>query len=251
MLLLLLFLASAQASETRSQVRFPGEDFRHAARRYLGERSEFPAGSAQDAAVSIDQLDVSLATSWDSLGTMAAFTQAFEQVRDARYMYTKDQPGFARRISWLYPDDGCFDRSALAVQKLAELHYPAPTKIFIFGNLGVKTPNSPWGGVGWWFHVVPIVSFQGKTYVLDQAVEPKRPLLLSEWVALVSDDPSAVTASICVSSAYMPDTDCAVGKDDGDALKDEQGYLKKEWKRQIRLKRDPTQVLGDAPPWGS
>jgi hypothetical protein len=248
MLILLLFLATAQASEPRSQVRLPGEDFRSAAERYLGAKAQFPPGSAEDAAVYADQLDLSLATSWDSLGTMDAFTEAFEAVRDARFMYTKDHPGFARRISWLYPDDGCFDRSALAVQKLAELNYPAPTKIFIFGNLGVKSPNAP-GGVGWWFHVVPIVSFHGQAYVLDQAVEPRRPLLLNEWLALVSEDPTDVKASICVSSAYLPESDCAYGKDDSDALSDEVGYLKAEWKRQIHLKRDPTVVLGDKPPW--
>ena len=76
--------------------------------------SDFPEGSASDSAVPLEDLDLTLATSWDSLGDFATVTKAFEQVRDLRFMITKDRPNFPRRISWLYPDDGCFDRSALA-----------------------------------------------------------------------------------------------------------------------------------------
>jgi hypothetical protein len=265
MVLLLCLLAAFAASPAHaqgpgsarlhSQVRLPGESFAEAKRRYLdrlGGLAGFPDGAAADVAVSLKDLDFSQATSWDSLGDFTAVTNAFDQVRDERFMILKDRPNFPRRISWLYPDDGCFARAALAAGRLASYHVPAPTKVFVFGDLGVKTPNAPFGSVGWWYHVVPVISFHKQIFVLDPAIDPKRPLPFMEWIGLMTPDPSTVTASICATDAYTPESSCAdadpsVSKE---ALNDEKGYLKDEWKRLVFLKRDPVKELGDNPPWG-
>ena len=61
------------------------------------------------------------------------------QLREARFVFGRDQPEFARRSSWLYPDDGCFARAALAADNLARWSFAPVAKIFVFGDLDVRT----------------------------------------------------------------------------------------------------------------
>jgi hypothetical protein len=247
--LLTLQLAPAAQAFEHSQARLPGEHFEDARARYLSGKEKFPVGSAEDVAVPLSQLDLKLARSWDSLGSYAAVTRVFERVRDVRFLVSSD-PAFLRRITWLYPDDGCFARAATADLEFVGLKIPLPTKVFAFGELGVKTPNSPLGAVGWWYHVVPAISFKGTVYVLDPSVEPKRPLTLTEWLGLISESDD-VKVAICAPGAYSPGSNCDDPNPNDNSVgpKDEKFYLKAEWNRIKSLKRDPVQELGDHPPW--
>lgn len=249
--LVALLVSTTAQGATHSAARRPGESFRDARARALGDQRAFSAGSADEVAVPMDQLEQGSAVPWDHLGSFDAVTHAFEQVRDVRFMSSWIKRRFPRRITWLYPDDGCWARAATADLKYAELGYPMPSKVFAFGNLSVKTKNSPWGGVGWWYHVAPAVSYAGTAYVLDPAIEPKRPLTLADWIGLMSDDPKTVNVAICAPGTYGPGSDCATThtRDNAHGPGEEKYYLFWEWIRLLILGRKPVQELGEHPPW--
>jgi hypothetical protein len=188
------------------------------------------------------------ATAWADEKLMKT---AFESFRDYRFLERDSKPGFLRRVSWLYPDDGCFARASLAIVNLNQWKYAVPKKIFVFGNLEVKTVNSPWGSVSWWYHVAPLVEVNGEKYVLDPAIEPKNPLRLEDWLARMSPTPDSLEVAVCGSGSYTPYDACYKDTDgvESMALSDEGYFLDAEWARLVELGRDPEKELGDLPPW--
>ncbi len=171
----------------------------------------------------------------------------FEKLRDTRFISIN---GEERRPSWIYPDDGCYARAAMVSRNVFRWFYPQTKKVFAFGSLRVKTPNSPRGKVSWWYHVAPIVQVEDKKYVLDPAIEPSRPLELSEWISRMGR-PEKIKVSICASGTYSPGDHCEK-KTDGLELRAEKAqkaYLLKEEARIRKLGRQVEAELGDAPPW--
>lgn len=171
----------------------------------------------------------------------------FEKLRDTRFISIN---GEERRPSWIYPDDGCYARAAMVNRNVFRWFYPQTKKVFAFGSLRVKTPNSPRGKVGWWYHVAPIIQVKEKKYVLDPAIEPSRPLELSEWVSRMGN-PEKIKVAICASGTYSPGDNCD-RKTDGlelSAERAQKAYLIKEETRIRRLGRQVEAELGDSPPW--
>jgi len=241
-----------------SAYRGPNESARAAYNRYLrrlGSRQTLAikqGTSALDVAKPLAQLNLALLPVWpNQQPQQGPLMKGFFAVRNYRFLQTSDHPGLKRRSSWFYPDDGCFARAALMGQNLAKWGYPRPAKIFIFGDLNVRTANSPSGAVGWWYHVVPIVRIGNTAAVLDPAIDPTRPLTLQEWVSTMTQAPSSVTASICSPYAYSPSSDClsATAADEAGAVSDQQSYLGYEWERVQSLGRNPLVELGDSPTW--
>jgi hypothetical protein len=203
--------------------------------------------------------------------TDAEIMEQFVATRDERYMYATDHPYFRRRISWLYPDDGCFARAEQVVGRVSDAGKPKPYKLWAFGPLRVYTPNHPDGVVGWGWHVVPLVkNSDDEPIVLDAAISPCKPLPWRTWLATMVDDMSAYDddngwngVSVSDSNAYMTgdlafnDPDGLNGTHRATSLSDEQtNYLLdhyfdevREWGRQLELHREPTVVLGLTPPW--
>jgi hypothetical protein len=177
--------------------------------------------------------------------------ERFAKFRDVRWLETSDHPGFQRRSSWLYPDDGCFARAALAIMHLTQWAFPAPSKIFVFGDLTVNTVNSPSGLVNWWYHVAPIVQVGNQKYVLDPALDPRQPEKLEVWLAKMAGDIHHLEVAICASGSYTPDDSCDHVTDGVEAMAsdDQISYLQSEWERLVELKRNPVNELGEKPPW--
>jgi len=244
----LLFLITAYADP--SQTRNPDEPYEEAALRHLGEDALSRAGTAYNSAVPLRQLNLSNAVSWENL-TPAQIQYWFEQGRDDRHLIVPNIRDFPRRPSWLYPDDGCFARGGVLSQWLGNHGLTRPSKIFIFGNLAVRTPNSPDGAVYWWYHVVTAVWSGTQMLVLDPAIAPERPLELKEWVMTMTRDSSNVKLSLCNPYAYVPDSSCLYSGPSSDSVarSNQTEYLRREWNRLINLRRNPWQELGDAPPW--
>lgn len=214
------------------------------------ESSERDNTSVQSTATPLDYFDLSYVPEWD----ISVMQRAFEEARDRRFLYTSDRPDFARRITWLYPDDGCYARATLMSSNLEQMGLTRPAKIFIFGTwatLRVRTPYSPTGTAWWGFHVAPIVKAAGQYYVLDPSVEPKRPLLLIEWFHKLTRVPEKLKAAVCTAYSYGPTDPCnSVRQDvDSSALAHEQSLLRLEWERLKSLGMDPEKQLGDFPPW--
>jgi hypothetical protein len=245
----------AQAMDGKSAHREPGISYKAYAARArimsqgnLNPLDQVPHKSPVDSAVEYDKATLPSAAAWDSAEIMQ---KRFEDFRDLRFIADSQHAGFERRSSWLYPDDGCFARAALAIRNLLAMAAKAPSKIFVFGDLNVKTVNSPDGSVSWWYHVAPIVEVAGQKYVLDPAIEPHHPLKIEDWLATMSTTPQTLQVAICESGSYQPYDDCdkvSDGKED-QAQADQVGYLGLEWERLQALQRNPDQELGDNPPW--
>jgi len=228
--------------------REPQEDFRHALRRHL-RTNQFSVDSPMAVAVPLDQLRLDTLPQWESLEILTA---RFRQLRDVRFLDgAQPEPGFSHRLSWLYPDDGCWTRSALMIYLLDAWHAVSPKTVFTVGNLAAATKNHPNGRVYWSWHIAPIVAVKNVAYVLDPSVDHAQPLPLKNWVSL-QGDPSSIRVAICDKQAFSPQHSCygSGGISTEEAMNyQRQQYLYYEWYRQIELKRVPEQVLGEKPPW--
>lgn len=245
--LLLLVLSSvswASGLENRSAHREPGVSYRLYKSRQHSPRVSTPESEA----VRFGQANLPAATAWKSEATMQEW---FGKMRDERFFDDSSHPNFLRRSSWLYPDDGCFARAALGVRNLKQWSQAAPNKIFVFGDLRVKTANSPLGEVTWWYHVAPLVEVDGEKYVLDPALNPKAPLKLREWLGMMGPNIDNLEVAVCGSGSYWPSSDCQVETDgiEAGAMADQQYYLDAEWSRLEELNRNPVNELGELPPW--
>lgn len=193
----------------------------------------------------------------------------FKNLRDIR-LYTDEQhPNFLRRVTWLYPDDGCWTRAAAVINNLfGPFHNlvktaERPSKVFVFGSLCALTPNSPDNKVSWWYHTAPIVkdAETQQDYVLDPAVNPHNPLPLQDWVDAITSNQGACKSSykasadkfnICNgygSGPYSPCQDEVGFYTEARTSLMQDRYRALEYKRQISLERNPEEVLGDSPPW--
>lgn len=175
--------------------------------------------------------------------------KAFYKLRDERFLQDSKHR-IMRRSSWLFPDDGCFARAALAVQNLQKWQLTVPSKLFVFGNLTLKTAYSPTGHVDWWYHVVPAVRVGQQVLIFDPSINPKQPMRIQDWLFSMSQNIESLTLSVCHPSSYAPSAPClAASHSSDDALDDQMLYLDYEWNRMIELKMDPVRFLGDFPPW--
>lgn len=179
----------------------------------------------------------------------AGISDLFEYVRDKRDFI--DQAGFKRRITWLYPDDGCYVRSAIMQSLVQEKVTESWSQIFLFGNLELKTNYSPDGAVTWWYHVAPIIKTELGIFVFDPSVQASGPMPLKDWLEKVNAGADAKVA-ICDAKAYIPDSSCSQESESHglEALDEEKEiYFQKEWNRLEHLGLKPELILGEKPPW--
>ncbi|MGZ3722530.1 MAG: hypothetical protein ACXVA9_06350, partial [Bdellovibrionales bacterium] len=135
-LLISLFLAlpAFAAVNLKSAIREPGKS-------YLGYKyvaslfSQNPMTDAPSSKAAVDsstpyadERSLPAVTQWESVAVM---NERFAKFRDVRWLQSSDQPGFLRRSSWLFPDDGCFARAGLAILNLNKWKMPVPSKIFV------------------------------------------------------------------------------------------------------------------------
>jgi hypothetical protein len=242
--LLFSALLSLDALAILSAWRDPNVDYTVYFNRALEGARRFSAGTPLSRARRYSEATLGRVVSWSD---PEALTERFAHVRDLRFFRWN---GGLRRSSWLYPDDGCFARAGLANRNLSRLGVPVPNKLFAFGNLRVRTRNSPRGSVTWWYHVVPVVEVAGKKYVLDPAIDAGAPLPVFDWPSRMGN-PAAIKVAVCGSGTYGSRSDCGRVTDgrEGAAQGDQGRYLNLEWNRLANLGRDPVRELGDFPPW--
>lgn len=237
---------SAFGHSARRQV---GEDWRQASARQRDWRI-LREDSAQSAAGPYEDLSLEGVPVYSDAKELQSL---FEQARDDRFIEWSRRPGFLRRSTWLYPDDGCFARAALVNQHFEQWNKVRPMKLFAFGNLHAETDNAPSGSVQWWFHVVPVVSNGKELIVLDPALNPHAPLSMIDWLKRMSRNPKEIMVSLCNTYSYAPEDSClkAGPNTDAEALSEQKDYLGSEWTRLTNLGRDPEQELGENPPWAN
>lgn len=255
-LLLLIVLETHSFAEGLSSIRRPGESYKTARDRHYFKKSfefSFPRTgrpgfvSAERAKKSLINLDTTTVT---EIASLAELQEQFMYIRDSRFIKT-DRPEFPRRITWLFPDDGCYARAELAKFELKKNDFPEPKKIFVFGNLEAVSNNAPYGSVNWWYHVAVTYRVGQDVYVFDPALEPTRPLKLSEWNDAVGGSESFVDYSICSADTFDPSADCyhPTPMDYEASINAQKPFLDPEWWRIIELNRNPEEELGNNPPW--
>ncbi len=230
-----------------SAIRGADESFEDALARYQGVlRRDLLGDSAMDNPVPLGEIDFSAVPEW----TQEKLDQDFAYLRDTRLLTATTGSLPTRRLSWLYPDDGCWLRAEEMNNHLASHESQRTNKIFIYGELHVVTDNSPFGEVNWWFHVVPVARVGEAVYALDPAIDPRMPLPIADWIARQSTV-EAAKLKLCSSFAFWPDSACDQTSHTPPASTDSdmQFYLSREWNRQVQLGRNPIDVLGEHPPW--
>lgn len=192
----------------------------------------------------------------------------FTKIRDLRFFKDEKVANFLRRISWLYPDDGCWTRAASAVKDFFGPHqnvvnpFPRPSKVFAFGNLCANTPNARDGKVMWWYHTAPIVknAETNQTYVLDPSINPYAPVTMEQWVEKISARNGACSGSnasvesfnVCTGYGAGPYDNCAsLYINEANETLRQSTYRSYERARQESLGRNANEVLGHLPPWVS
>jgi hypothetical protein len=226
------------------------------------------AVSVRDSKVKYDAFDYSAAPWWPD----DQIKSQFAALRDQQYLTdTHNSDPSPRRISWLYPNDGCFSRAEEFDKEAQKAGRTRPYKLWAFGgdcwitaDLRVYTDNDPDGVVHWCYHVVPAVrNDANELIVFDPAINPCRPMPYQEWLLTMQDslaffDPAVnpdYGVAISDSNAYWPSDPVTGGPDlttDPTSTNDQQDtYLNDEWIRQeYQLPgRDAHLVLGDYPPW--
>jgi len=208
-----------------------------------GTQSEYPVSVK----VPLEKLDISEIPELDSMTDLEI---KFNYSRDTRFIAPTGSE-LPRRLTWLFPDDGCFARSEMAAREIIDTSFPAPKKFFAFGDLSVVTENSPYGIVHWWYHVVPIYRIGKTPYILDPAINPERLMTLTEWNQAIGGEATLVEFSICSHETFGPFDDCYSPDrlTDEEAVEQQRYYLGSEWNRLLELERIPERELGDYPPW--
>lgn len=178
--------------------------------------------------------------------------EAFTRIRDLRFLEGSRDKDFLRRISWLYPRDGCWVRAEVAVRTLEqEWKYPRPGKLFVFGNLQVKNPYLRRGAIRWWYHTAPAVRVGQEIFLLDPSLNLHAPSRLDDWLSYMSPHVSALQVAVCHPHSTVPRQACEPKKEAAEkhVFDTQKWYLDKEWQNLIWLRRDPKKELGDSPPW--
>lgn len=244
-LLFVLFTTlSLSVNAQVSAVRKPDQNYLDVASSVLKTRSLKKQFIRYDSAYSVrsEAPDLSKVAVWAN----GDINKAFEAIRDERFM--KDDENFSRRPTWMYPYDGCFARAEVAAQRLIQKGFPSPSKIFIFGNLLVKSKNAS-EAVSWWYHVAAAYRQNNIVYIFDPAIEPKKLLTLEGWKKTMGPDTKEL--SICSGGAFDPDSDCETSlRMSYQQAQEQQGYyFEAETNNLLDLGRDPAVELGDNPPW--
>jgi hypothetical protein len=244
--------ALAKGIDHYSQKRLPNESFEEALARNTPNFAIKKAHRFDKSALNAKK-PYSLMTfeGIPKLNNYAEFIALFQYIRDTRFLFTADKQSFPRRISWLYPDDGCFVRAALGGMMSQSHELIRPKKIFAFGALTVSTPYSPYGSVSWWYHVALIVNYNDTNYVIDPAINPYQPMTVTEWFSSMSPNTNDTSGVVCNEYTYTPMDACfvATSQSDSTAKEDINRYLSEEWQRVKSLGFEPYEILGDSPPW--
>ena len=253
--------ASAAINDCNSATRDPNRPYADHLREW--KQACRPQGIALAAATVFDSMVTMSSASFSNVPTWsdADILSYFDSLRDRRYLVGTQNPGVQRRISWMWPDDGCFTRAEQFVGLAGDAGKTRPYKLFAFGGLRVYTSNAALGVIDWGYHVVPIVkNTAGDPIVLDPAIEPCRPLYWKDWLALMTDNLSDFDlgtangwgVTVGDSNAYVPSS-MVTGEPShrAESLNGQQNfYLNEEWRRQAELGRDPNVILGASPIWG-
>jgi hypothetical protein len=213
-----------------------------------------------EARTGVGSLNFSSVPIWSDADIAAQFAAT----RDKRYITDAlDPTPNPRRITWMYPQDGCFDRAEQVNVLIDQAGKTRPAKLFAFSTnpkLHAVTNNDDHGFVEWEFHVVPIVrTTAGQPIVFDAALSPCRPLNYKDWLLLMVSDLSVFDnyanggVTLANTWAYNPDSpvtgEAPHSREDWSYNSETYLVTQEYYVQSVLLGRDPNVVLGPSPPW--
>ncbi len=95
--------------------------------------------------------------------------------------YIEDQD----QIPFFYPEEGCYAR-AMEMARILDQMGVNSAKVFVEGDLVVKTYRTPFRFVLWDYHVAPVIAVRDGEEIKLMTLDPsimKRPVTVDEWVA--------------------------------------------------------------------
>lgn len=95
--------------------------------------------------------------------------------------YIEDQD----QIPFFYPEDGCYAR-AMEMARILDQMGVNSAKIFVEGDLVVKTYRTPFRFAIWDYHVAPVIAVRDRGDIKLMTLDPsimKRPVTVDEWVS--------------------------------------------------------------------
>jgi hypothetical protein len=220
-----------------------------------------------------------LKTDWEAVSfdgvpswSDADIMEQFAATRETPYLTDRTYSTVpVRRISWLYPDDGCFARAEQVNARVVQKGKPRPYKLWAFGALRVYSPNYyPGNIVPWGWHVVPVVKNEAnEPIVFDAALSPCKPLPWKTWLGMMvegdlsqydrpdrGEDYRFWGVMVSDPNAYKPwhpafgDIANGAAREALSLTDEETIYLPLEWERQHDdLQRNAELLLGIRPPW--
>ncbi len=250
-LILITFLFSTKTFASVSASRQADESFFQARMRNSVQSTSqlyLQGSSAWGMAQSFEKLDFSQVA---DVGSLEKLNHLFIYIRDSKFISKLPLPLTERRLSWLFPDDGCYIRAEMVSLFTKQQNLPETYKFFGFGDLAVKSANHPDGVVRWWYHVVPIYRVGNQPYVIDPSIDPKAPMTAEAWKAAMEVERPAEKFSICQPRTVGPEESCthSRGQSYEHTIRTQINFLDYEWLRLQNLGRNPQVELGDNPPW--
>jgi len=242
-----IILIYSEHSTANSAARLAGESFLSASERSLSSIKVKEKNTAFSKAMSFDQLDSSKVPEVESLEKLNSI---FLYLRNLKFMKNIGEKEI-RRLSWFYPDNGCWLKAELMKENLKKFNSLKVGKVFIFGDLNVKTNFSPEGEVTWWYHVVPVLRVKNEVYAIDPTLNQSGPLKIKDWALLQTDDINSAKFNFCHANTFGPHSRCKRRLKEIQILvkTTQMDYLVKEKKRLKELGLDIETHLGDNPPW--
>lgn len=246
---LLLILSISTLAWAKPAQRMAGENWKQAHARLNQQRGIFPQPQSAWNETAIAQggplKNINFATV-PNVGNNENLFAIFKYLRDTRFIFNPRSPIHQRRISWKFPDDGCYVRAELMTTFMEAKNLPQTQKLFVFGNLAVKTPNTEAGMARWWYHVAPLVRVQEVVYVLDPSIDYNKPLTVLQWKQLMSAEGGGPEQfAICSGHTFEPDSNCLKPHlaDHQMVLYHQKTFQHFEWQRLLDLGRDPVKEL--------
>ena len=245
---------NAEEPNYLSSKRYQGESYQEAAKRNFDKEFDYTTSkvgstSAYDVSASLNAIDFSALTDW---GDKEKVDHVFLSGRDSRFIDWKNgDKEYPRRLSWLYPQDGCYLRAEVLKNKLIEFNYAEAKKLYVFGDLVADTNNTETGKVAWWFHVVVVVTVGEQVYVFDPAIDPSHVLILDDWISKLGADVDNLKFSLCDANTFGPFNSCdQPSRMPEFVLTFLNGiFLDLEWMNLNKLGREADDELQEHPPW--
>ena len=253
-ILLLIPISIFAQNPVDSAIRGYNESFRGAYERHISKlpfnyRSGLKAtgGSPYDNAVDYSELNLKLIPEVSKSAYQKGM-KIIQKIRDQRIFPGQDQ--FPRRLSWLYPQDGCFMRAEYMKNDLLKAGFEVK-KIFVFGELNTVSPFSANGSVRWWYHVAPVFRVGSQAFVIDPSINAFKPLSVKAWVLSQSKSVKNVRLAVCHEDSYTPSSSCHKPKGvSGSTLSaTASNFLAREKSNLKALGYNLQRELGDLPYW--